>query len=267
MTATLKVVGIEQLVLSPARPRGFVPRPSATEKRRIAEHGVLEPLAVRRTGDNTFEILSRPSVWVAAGQVGIHELPVSVQEHLSDADAASIVADHYQSVSLNPIDQARDLEEQLDQLGGRCQHGAVTRLSHRLAMPRAQIAHALRLLELPLEIQDRIAAGELSSGHARPLVTVTDTRRQKQLARKIVAEGLSVRAAEQLAREHRCRAEARSAATPVAAPNADVQRLQQRVADLVGCPFEIRGNEAVFNFFGDYEVLDGLLSRIGYGEG
>ncbi len=263
MSASLKQAGIEELLLSPTRPSGYVPRPSATLKRRIAEHGVLEPLAVRPKGGR-YEILTRPEVWVAAGQVGLREVPVSVHTDLSEAEVAEIVADHYQSSALNPMDEARELEDQLDQLGGRGQYGAITRLARRLDKPRAQLAHSLRLLELPLDVQDHIERGELSAGQARPLVTVGGRRRQIQLAEKIIAERLSVRGAERLASKYRGGGLSQDEPPQRVTPDADLLRLQQRVSELAGCPFDIRGGEAVFNFFGDYEILDGLLERLGY---
>jgi len=262
--AVLKMVGIEQLTLSPSRPVGYVPRPNATELRRIAQHGVLEPVAVRPLGMQAFEILSRPTTWVAAGQAGLRELQVIVYEDLSEEEVAAIVADHYRSVAANPLDEAREFAAQLEALGDVTRRGAVTRLSHRLGVPRPRLSHALRLLDLPLAIQDRIERGELTAGHARPLVSIVGRRQQIQLADKIVAGRLSVRQAEALAREHRAESTGRRAKPATVAVNADVLRLQQRVSEVAGCPFDLRGNEAVFNFFGDYEILDGLLERLGY---
>lgn len=266
MPASLMEVGIEQLQLSPARPKGYVPRPSATLKRRIAKHGVLDPLAVRPIGTKAFEILSRPTTWVAAGLAGIRTLPVTLHEELSDAEAAEIVADHYQVVALNPMDEAQDYHDQLQALGGTRRRGAVTRLSRRLGVPRAQLAHSLRLLGLPLVIQKRVERGDLSAGHARPLISLADRELQLRLAARIVAEQLSVRDTERLASSYRLGLQAvQTTSDARQAPDANVLKLQRRISELAGCPFELRGNEAVFNFFGDNEVLDGLLKRIGYG--
>mgnify|MGYP003634007533 CR=1 FL=1 len=267
MPASVIEVGIEQLQLSPARPKGYVPRPSATLKRRIAKHGVLDPLAVRPIGTKAFEILSRPTTWVAAGLAGIRTLPVTLHEELSDAEAAEIVADHYQVVVLNPMDEAQDYHDQLQALGGAGRRGAVTRLSRRLGVPRAQLAHSLRLLGLPRVIQKRVECGDLSAGHARPLISLADRGLQLRLAARIVAEQLSVRDTERLASSYRLGLQAIETTSDARqAPDANVLKLQRRISELAGCPFELRGNEAVFNFFGDYEVLDGLLKRIGYGE-
>lgn len=256
--------GIEQLTLSPARPRGYVPKPSRTLQQRIAKHGVLDPISVRPIDQRRYEILSNPTTWVAAGQAGVFELPVTVHRDIDDAEAAAIVADHYQVPVRNPMDEAQEYADELDAMGGRDQHGVVTKLADRLGIARNHIYHALRLLELPIDVQDLIAGGELSVGQARPLVTVPGRLQQRGLAQKIVAECLPAREAERLARELRQGRSKGVSAPSSATVDADVQRLEQRVSELVGSPFEIRGNEAVFNFFGDYEVLDGLLGRLGY---
>jgi ParB family chromosome partitioning protein len=256
-------VGIEQLHLSPARPPGFIPRPTPALRRRIAKHGVLEPVVVRRVGREGYEILSNPASWIAAGQAGLHTVPVFIREGLSDAEAAAIVLDHYQSAALNAIDEAQGFDDQLQELGGHGQYGAIARLAVRVGRSRTYVAHALRLLALPESIQDLVRSGKLSPGQARPLVTVRGAALQTMLARKILAEGLSARAAEALALEHRHPGSTAAApARGVIDPN--VQRLEQAVTELIGSPFAIRGNEAVFNFFGNYEVLEGLLRRLGY---
>lgn len=256
-------VGIEQLHLSPARPRGVVPKPTPALRRRIAKHGVLDPVVVRPRGQEGYEILSNPATWVAAGEVGLHAVPVFIRDGLSDEEAAAIVLDHYQSPVLNAIDEAQGFDDQLQELGEHRQYGAIARLAVRVGRSRTYVAHALRLLALPETIQDLVRSGRLSPGQARPLVTVRGAALQAMLARKIVAEGLSARAVEGLALEHRHPGStAPGLKPPMVDP--DVQRLEQAVTELVGSPFEIRGNEAVFNFFGNYEVLDGLLSRLGY---
>ena len=256
-------VGIEQLHLSPARPAGFIAKPSLALRQRIAKHGVLDPVIVRRLHPGSYEILSNPVAWVAAGEAGLHSVPVVVQEDLSNEAAAAIVRDHYQSPTLNPIDEAQSLNDQLQALGGRGQYGVIARLARKTGRSRTYVAHALRLLALPDAVQTLVRSGRLSPGQVRPLVTVQGRALQTRLAHRILAEGLSAREAEALAAEHR--SGGRISVTEVEqAVDPDVLRLQQAVSELIGCPFEIRGDEAVINFFGNYEVLDGVLRQLGY---
>ena len=266
ITQSVITVGIEQLSLSSARPDGYVPQPTPALQQRIVKHGVLEPIAVRRLADQRYEILTHPTSWVAAGRAGIFEVPVMVHEDVTDAEAADIVADHYLTGIVDPIEEAAGFQARLKTLrrGGR--RGTVTELARRLGLPRTQVAHALRLLELPSQIQTLIRQGKLSPGQARPLITVRDERRQWQLAKRISAERLSARHAERLAREQRRPGSfgVDQSSTAAEQGDADVRRLEQQVTELIGSPFEIRGKEAVFNFFGNYEVLDGILNRLGY---
>ena len=252
--------------MSSARPDGYVPQPAPALQQRIVKHGVLEPIAVRRLAGQRYEILTHPTSWVAAGRAGIFEVPVMVHEDVTDAEAADIVADHYLTGIVDPIEEAAGFQAQLKTLrrGGR--RSTVTELARRLDLPRTQVAHALRLLELPSQIQTLIRQGKLSPGQARPLITVRDEQRQWQLAKRISAERLSARHAERLAREQRRPGSfgVDQSSTAADQGDADVRRLEQQVTELIGSPFEIRGKEAVFNFFGDYEVLDGILNRLGY---
>ncbi len=254
-------VGIDQLYLSPAKPSGFIPKPTPALRRRITKHGVLDPVVVRPTSPGRYEILSNPATWIAAGEVGLHSVPVFIRDGLSDEEAAAIVLDHYQAPALNAIDEAQGFDDQLHSLGGRGQYGAIARLARRAGRSRSYVAHALRLLELPGAVQDLVRSGRLSPGQVRPLVTVKGAAQQTLLAQRILAERLSARAAEALALQHRTGTQKAPAGR---AENADVKRLERAVTELIGCPFEIRGGEAVFNYFGDYEVLDGVLQRLGY---
>lgn len=260
-------VGIEQLTLSPARPKGYVPQPTPALQQCITRYGVLSPIAVRPIADRSYEILTHPTTWVAAGRAGIHEVPVLVHAELTAEEAAEIVADHYQHERVDPIAEAEHLADELAALKRFESRPTVTGLARRLGLSRSQVAHSLRLLELPDEIRHLLREGTLSAGQARPLITVTDPKRQLKLAKRIVAESLSARDAEQLARGRKSAIAAQRPADNAANKDSDVRRLERQVSDLIGSPFEIRGQEAVFNFFGDYEVLDGLLSRLGYRDG
>lgn len=256
-------VGIEQLQLSSAKPPGFIPKPSLALRQRIAKHGILDPVVVRRVGPSRYEILSNPVVWVAAGEAGLHSVPVVVRDDMDDEEAAEIVGDHYQTPRLNPIDEAQTFDDELQALGGQGAFGAIARLARKLGHSRTYVAHALRLLALPKAVQALIRSGKLSPGQARPLVTVPGSDLQVRLAQRILAEGMSAREAEVMAAEHRLgKPSAFREEEPAVDPN--VARLEQAVSELLGCPMEIRDGEMVINFFGNYEVLDGVLRQLGY---
>lgn len=266
MTTTFDTVGIERLTLSPARPPGYVPKPSPTLQRRVTKYGVLEPIAVRSLPERKFEILSNAPVWVAAGRAGLRDVPVACHKDLSETEVADIVAEHYTLAAHDPIEEARSFEDQLEEFGGRSVHGAISRFARQQGLSRTKVAHALRLLDLPEAIQYMVSVAELTPGQARPLISLKDHPEQGALAAEIERENLSVREIERIA--SRLRAQSSTHSKPVTSNehNPDVQRLELDVANLIGSPFEIRGDEAVFNFFGDFDVLEGILKRLGYEE-
>lgn len=266
-------IDIDKLCLSDAKPKGFVPRPLPSLKRRIQAHGVVDPIVVRPLGDTGhFEILSNPETWVAAGQAGFHQVPVLIRDDLDGAEAIAIVEDHYGVSESNPIDEAETFLEQLESYGGRDQRGSITKLSALTGRPRPYIAHALRLLKLPEIIREYIRAGRITAGHARPLVGLGSRTAQIYLAKKIIVERLTVRATEALVREHRASDQShgnRKQLAPLTGNSADektadIRHLEQAITNLLGCRFELRGNEAVIDYYGNMEILEGVLNKLGY---
>lgn len=266
-------IAIDKLCLSDAKPEGFVPKPSPSLKRRIEVHGVVDPIIVRPLGNTErFEILSNPETWVAAGQVGLHQVPVLIRDDLNAEGAAAIVQDHYGATTNSPIDEAETFLEQLQRCGGRDQRGAITKLSTLTGRPRPYIAHALRLLKLPEIIREYIRAGRMTAGHARPLVGLGSRTAQIYIAKKIIAERLTVRATEALVRAHRTSKENSDIQKPATQKSndtaveksADIRQLEQAITNLLGCRFELRGNEAVIDYYGNIEILEGVLKKLGY---
>ena len=265
-------IDIDRLRLSGARPAGFIPRPSPSLKRRIQAHGVIDPIVVRSIGADRYEILSNPESWVAAGEAGLHRVPVLLRDDLTESEAAEVVNDHYGTQKINPMDEAEQFAQQLDALGGRDRRGSITKLSAQVGRSRPYIAHALRLLSLPVRVQEYIRGGRLTAGHGRALVAVRPRKQQLQLAEIVMAEKLSVRATEALARQHQKSSVAAAASLRKpegetgghAAKSPDIRRLEQAVTSLLGCRFEIQDDKAVIDFHGDLDILQGILERIGY---
>ena len=265
-------IDIDKLSLSDARPAGFIPKPPPSLRRRIRTHGVVDPIVARPIGADRYEILSNPEAWVAAGEVGLHRVPVLLRDDLTDSEAADIVNDHYGTQKNNAVDEAENLALRLEDLGGRACRGSITKLSLQVGRSRPYIAHALRLLSLPIRVQEHIRSGRMTAGHGRPLVAMRSRADQIELAEIVIAEKLSVRSTEALAREYRKSSLVRtkgirktgSRQGSVATKSPDILRLEQGVTDLLGCRFEIQGDKAVFDYYGDLDILQGILNRIGY---
>ena len=164
--------------------------------------------------------------WRASTQAGLTEIPAIVRETADDDLLRDALLENLHRVELNPLEEASAYQQLLDDFG--CTQGE---LSRRIARSRPQISNTLRLLKLPPLVQRRVAAGVLSAGHARALLGLTDAAAMERLAQRIVAEGLSVRAVEEivaLGDEPRERTTHRSTPTAVAP---ELQRLSQDLSD------------------------------------
>ena len=156
---------------------------------------MLQPVIVRPSDGGTFELIAGERRWRAAQIAGLLKIPAVIREVTDDKLLELALIENLQRADLNPIEEATAYQALINDLGLSQQEAA-----ERVGKQRATVANALRLLNLPVEVQALVQGGELTAGHAKSLAGVTDTRAQIELAKRIVAEGLSVRAVEQLVR-------------------------------------------------------------------
>ncbi|MFF2268203.1 ParB/RepB/Spo0J family partition protein [Cellulosimicrobium cellulans] len=161
----------------------------------IREIGVLQPIVVRPVpgDDGSFELIMGERRWRATQAAGLDVIPAIIRE-TDDADLLrDALLENLHRSALNPLEEAAAYRQLLDDFG--CTH---EELAERISRSRPQISNTLRLLRLPPLVQRRVAAGVLSAGHARALLGLTDGAEIERLAQRIVAEGLSVRATEEI---------------------------------------------------------------------
>lgn len=262
--------GIDELYLSSIRPRGPLPEVPASLQRLVEAHGPIDPVVVRPRG-TLYEILSNVETWLAAQRAGWRTVPIEIRDDVTDADAEAILALAGGVGRPDPIEEARDLEGQLERLCAgdrRGRHGSITRLAAMLGKSRTEISHALRLLKLPPRIQQLVATGQLTAGHARALVTIQDARRQRRLAEKIIRDGLSVREAEAAAQGRRIRRTARVhhfSDDSMFSEDPDIRRLETTLTDTLGSLTRIdaEGGRLIIHYAGNLDILQGLLERLG----
>ena len=155
----------------------------------IKEIGLLQPIVVRRredTGDGAhFELIAGERRWRASQEAGLERIPAIVRETADD--------DMLRDAQLNPLEEAAAYQQLLADFGGTQEE-----LAQRLGRSRPQVANTLRLLKLPPAVQRRVAAGVISAGHARALLSLDDPEAMDLLAERIVKEGLSVRTVEEI---------------------------------------------------------------------
>jgi ParB family chromosome partitioning protein len=194
--AEIPVSGIQP---NPRQPREvFDEEPLAELVASIREVGLLQPIVVRPlpsngSGTPNYELVMGERRWRASQQAGLTHVPAIVRETRDESMLRDALLENLHRVDLNALEEAAAYQQLLDDFG--CTHDE---LSMRIGRSRPQITNTLRLLKLPPTVQRRVAAGVLSAGHARALLGLSDGGAQERLAQRIVAEGLSVRAVEEI---------------------------------------------------------------------
>ncbi|MDM8299477.1 ParB/RepB/Spo0J family partition protein [Collinsella tanakaei] len=187
-------VSIQEIHPNPNQPRTHFNETQLQElSESIREHGVLQPLLVRKSPEG-YEIIAGERRYQAAKLAGIEELPVIIKDVDDQEMLALALIENLQRSDLNPIEEAKGYR-QLIQASGMTQEA----LSKAVSKSRSAITNSLRLLDLPEVVQDMLYDGKLSAGHARAILAVPFEDARIKLAEKVVAEGLSVRATENLA--------------------------------------------------------------------
>lgn len=201
--ATFAELPVKIIVPNPRQPRQVFDEDDITElAASIKEVGLLQPIVVRRVDDEdgraeSYELVMGERRLRAAKEAGLETIPAVVR-YTEDQDLLrDALLENLHRVQLNPLEEAAAYQQLLEDFN--CTHAE---LSKRIARSRSQISNTLRLMKLPPLVQRRLAAGVLSAGHARALLGLPDVAAMERLAQRIVAEGLSVRATEELVALH-----------------------------------------------------------------
>ena len=224
----------------------------------LKEHGLLEPLVVRRRGEGEFELIAGERRWRAAQRAGLREVLVVVRD-VSAHDAFELaLIENVQREDLDPIEFA----EALDRLTR--EHGySQEKLAERVGKDRSTIANALRLLKLPKGVRERVVNGELSEGHARALLGAPNEDLLVELSDKVVKGRLSVRQTEALVRG--AKAKVGADGEPAAGPkgkSANVRDIEGRLERRLGTRVEVRDKGEVGEIavkYGSWDELDRIL--------
>ena len=190
-----------QIKPNPFQPREDFDQQSIEElAQSIKEKGVIQPLLVRRKGDN-YELIAGERRLRAANSLGLKEIPIIVRD-VTDQDSLELaLIENIQREGLNPIEEAHAYQHLLDKF-----NVTQEKISEVLGKARVTITNTLRLLKLPHEIQDEMKKGRISFAHGRSLLEVEDANRQRSLAQDIISKGLSVRELESLIKSSRPKA-------------------------------------------------------------
>jgi ParB family chromosome partitioning protein len=257
--------GTREVPIESLRPNAFQPRtvfedqPMRELADSIREHGIMQPILVRPAADDpdSYEIIAGERRWRAAQKAQLHQVPV-VSRTLTDLEALELaLIENIQREDLSPIDEAKGFQRLMDDFGHRQEDIAKT-----VGKSRSHVANLLRLLSLPVAVQEMLMQGQLSAGHARALITTDDP---VGLAKTIISQGLSVRAAETLAQQHSSARKSKPLSAK-AKKDADTRALEERVSHQLGLSLSIdhkgsRGGKVVIKYK-SLEQLDGLIDKL-----
>ena len=189
-----RMIPVERIFPNPDQPRRQFTQDALQElANSIAEKGVIQPLIVRPQGEDRYEIVAGERRWRASQMAQLHEIPVIIRDFTDTEVLEVAIIENIQRADLNPVEEAMGFRQLMDRFGHTQE-----KLAKALGKSRSHIANLLRLLTLPDEVREMLQQGELSAGHARALVTCDDP---VGLAKRVVAQGLSVRETEKAAKQ------------------------------------------------------------------
>jgi ParB family chromosome partitioning protein len=231
-----KTLNIEQLIPNPAQPRKFF-EDSAIEElaASLKQYGILQPLLVRPVQDNSeqFEIIAGERRWRAAQWASLHEVPVVIRE-LDDSTVLQIgLVENLQREDLSPLEEAEGYRALIEEFGH-----TQAKVAELVGKSRSYVTNMLRLLGLPERVQKMVSQGEISSGHARTLLSAENP---EALAAEIVAKGLTVRQLEKaVSEEKQKQKEAKPSSAKPKEKDADSLALEREFSDLLGMDFKVQ---------------------------
>lgn len=222
----------------------------------IRRDGLLQPIVVRAAKEGVYELVAGERRWRAAMKAGVEAIPAVVRDVDDNRALELALVENVQREDLNPIEQAKAYR-QLKTMLNLSQEAAAARLGQQ----RSTLANLLRLLELPEELQELVSRGTISAGHGRAILGLPDSQAQLALAKRIIKEGLSVRATEAVVARLVGRKPAPKAAAREKPPH--IRELEDRLAQALGTVVTVkerrRGGRIIIDF-ASHDDFDRLLS-------
>ena len=248
---------IDAIVPNRYQPRQtFPPQELAELAASLKQSGLLQPVLVRRKGDGMYELISGERRWRAAREAGLETIQAMIRNCSDEESILLALVENLQREDLNPIEMARAYQRMMNEFG-------LTQdiVAQRVGCERSSVANAVRLLQLPVEVQHLIETDQLSAGHAKVILGLASPAEQHRVAHLAVSRNLSVRETEHIlssgliARKRHAKELRRS-------PFSDVEeRLQKRLGTKVSVLNGRRGGKVIIHYFSSAE-LDGLLEQL-----
>lgn len=204
----------------------------------LQEHGLLQPVVVRRAGEEEFELIAGERRWRAAQRAGLQRIPAVVRDADARQSLELALVENLQREDLNPVEEAQGYHLLIEDMGLTQEQVAA-----KVGKDRSTVANYLRLLKLPAPVQEMLIDEELTMGHARALLGAPDAASQRRIAERVVRDHLSVRRTESLVRDESPDEGGSKASRPRRSKDPDVAAAEEKLTKALGTPVSIRGRE------------------------
>ena len=254
--ARYQEIPVSAITPNPRQPRRTFDEDALEElAESIREVGLLQPVVVREAGPGQYELVMGERRWRASQRAGLTQIGAIVKQTQDDDLLRDALIENLHRQQLDPLEEAAAYQQLLDDFGATHEE-----LARKVGRSRPHISNTLRLLNLPPAVQKRVAAAVLSAGHARALLSVENPDAQERLASRIVAEGLSVRAVEEIVAvgtdDSPPRRPARAGAKPPTAPG--LRHLADRLSDLFETRVKVELGQRKGKIVVEFATIDDL---------
>ena len=253
---------VQELRLDSVVPNRYQPRQQFSEvelvelAQSLKQNGLLQPILVRRKGDGIFELIAGERRLRAAKLAGFEKIPALIRNCTDQESMVLALVENLQRDDLNPMETARAYHRMVNEFGLTQEA-----IAQQVGRDRSSIANMLRLMTLPIEIQECVELDQLSMGHAKVILGLVTPDAQIQLARRLIKEQLSVREAEKLV-QHQPQARRSGKRSLRQSVRSDLEeRLQKRLGTRVTVEKGRRGGKIIIHYFSP-EELDGVTEKI-----
>lgn len=255
---TLRSLPVEQIVRGRYQPRQDLREDTLQELAdSIRVQGVVQPIVVRPSGEDCYELIAGERRWRAAQLAGLSEVPAVVREVSDRAAIAMALIENIQREDLNPLEEATALQQLIAEFELTHQQAA-----EAVGRSRAAVTNLLRLLELSEEVRRLVQDRKLDVGHARALLTLPHAL-QREAARQVLLRGLSARETEELVRRLRQDDAAPASPKPV---DPNIRSLQENLSERLGARVQLRhdtsGKGRMVIHYNNLDELDGIIARV-----
>ena len=249
---------IEEVIPNRTQPRRYFDEVALEElSQSIGEHGILEPILVRRVDDGRYEIVCGERRWRAAQRAGLHEVPVFVREFTDQAAFEAALVENLQRADLSPLETSRAYQRLVQEYGLTQEQ-----VAQRVGKSRSAVANSMRLLHLPEDVLEMIESGRLSEGHGRAILGASSVPAMVKLARLAVDKKLTVREVERRAKDS-SPASGKSKQAP--SKSANILDLESRLSRSMGTTVTVedqRGKGKIVVNYASLDELDRVLAKL-----